>query len=124
MPYGEVYTGAQDRARRRRGEQLALLRVLAPFRGREVLRDHRALARAGDPAVLEEDLDTLGKDDQLVIKQAAKESGAFMRKLWDEREQQSRKIVEDGGAQIVAVQKKPFQDAMKPVYDKFITIPA
>jgi TRAP-type C4-dicarboxylate transport system substrate-binding protein len=35
----------------------------------------------------------------------------------------SRKKVEDGGAQIVEVDKKSFQDAMKPVYDKFITDP-
>ena len=47
-----------------------------------------------------------------------------MRKLWDEREAKSRKIVEGGGSQIITVQKKPFQDAMKPVYDKFITDPA
>ena len=37
MPYGEVYTGAEDRYRRRRREQLAVLRVVAPFRGGEVL---------------------------------------------------------------------------------------
>jgi TRAP-type C4-dicarboxylate transport system substrate-binding protein len=32
-------------------------------------------------------------------------------------------VVEAGGAQIVDVDKKSFQDAMKPVYDKFITDP-
>ena len=36
---------------------------------------------------------------------------------------ESRKKVEAGGAQIVEVDKKSFQDAMKPVYDKFITDP-
>ena len=39
----------------------------------------------------------------------------------DEKELESRKKVEAGGAQIVEVDKKSFQDAMKPVYDKFIT---
>ena len=67
--------------------------------------------------------DTLAAEDQAIIRQAAKESVPFMRKLWDEREAKSRKIVEDAGSQIVTVQKKPFQDAMKPVYDKFITDP-
>ncbi len=46
-----------------------------------------------------------------------------MRKLWDEKELASRKKVEAGGAQVVEVDKKSFQDAMKPVYDKFITDP-
>jgi tripartite ATP-independent transporter DctP family solute receptor len=67
--------------------------------------------------------DTLSGEDQKVIRQAAKESVPYMRKLWDEREEKSRKIVETAGSQIVTVEKKPFQDAMKPVYDKFITDP-
>src|SRR5258705_2665513 len=68
--------------------------------------------------------DTLTPDDQKIIRQTAKESVPYMRKLWDERETKSRKMVEAGGSQIVAVEKKPFQDAMKPGYDKFITDPA
>ena len=32
-------------------------------------------------------------------------------------------MVEAGGAQVIEVDKKAFQDAMKPVYDKFITDP-
>ena len=68
--------------------------------------------------------DTLSAEDQKIIRQAAKESVPFMRKLWDEREAKSRKIVEGAGSQIITVQKKPFQDAMKPVYDKFITDPS
>jgi len=38
--------------------------------------------------------DTLTAEDQKVIRQAAKESVPTMRKLWDEREEKSRKIVE------------------------------
>jgi tripartite ATP-independent transporter DctP family solute receptor len=67
--------------------------------------------------------DTLSADDQKIIRQAAKESVPYMRRLWDEREEKSRKIVESAGSQIVTVDKRPFQDAMKPVYDKFITDP-
>jgi TRAP-type C4-dicarboxylate transport system substrate-binding protein len=44
-----------------------------------------------------------------------------MRKLWDEKETASRALVVKGGAQIIEVDKKSFADAMKPVYDKFIT---
>ncbi|KQK31444.1 C4-dicarboxylate ABC transporter [Bosea thiooxidans] len=61
--------------------------------------------------------------DQALIKAAAKESVAKMRELWDAREKESEAKVKAGGAQINAVEKQPFVDAMKPVYDKFVTDP-
>jgi TRAP-type C4-dicarboxylate transport system substrate-binding protein len=67
--------------------------------------------------------DTLTPNEQAIIRDAAKQSVPYMRKLWDEKELASRKVVENGGAQIVEVDKKSFQDAMKPVYEKFITDP-
>lgn len=64
--------------------------------------------------------DGLPKDEQEIIRKAAKESVPYMRKLWDEREAASRKTVEGGGSQIISeIDKKSFQDAMKPVYAKF-----
>ncbi|MBP2229582.1 tripartite ATP-independent transporter DctP family solute receptor [Azospirillum agricola] len=69
--------------------------------------------------------DRLSKDDQALIRKAAKESVPFMRKLWDEREIKSRKMVEDGGAQITQIaNKQELIDAMKPVYAKFADTPA
>lgn len=67
--------------------------------------------------------DTLTPDDQKAIRAAAKESVQYMRKLWDEREEKSLATVKAGGAQIIEVDKAPFQAAMKPVYDKFIKDP-
>jgi len=67
--------------------------------------------------------DGLTPDDQKAIRQAAKESVPYMRKLWDEREEKSLATVKAGGAQIIEVDKPAFQAAMKPVYDKFITDP-
>ena len=52
---------------------------------------------------------------------AAGSSGGCMRKLWDEREEKSLATVKAGGAEIIQVDKVSFQNAMKPVYDKFIT---
>ena len=46
-----------------------------------------------------------------------------MRKLWDEREEKSLAIVKAGGAQVIDVDKAPFQAAMKPVYEKFLKEP-
>lgn len=66
----------------------------------------------------------LTPEDQKIIKQAAKDSVPAQRKFWDERDAASLKIVLAGGAQIVSdVDKKSFQDAMGPVYDKFVTTP-
>jgi tripartite ATP-independent transporter DctP family solute receptor len=67
--------------------------------------------------------DTLTPQQQAIIKDAAKQSVPYMRKLWDAKEAESRKKVETGGAQVVEVDKKSFADAMQPVYDKFITDP-
>ena len=68
--------------------------------------------------------DTLPKEDQALIRKAAKDSVPHMRKLWDEREVKSRKTVEAAGSQIVAVaNKQEFVDAMKPVYAKFASTP-
>jgi TRAP-type C4-dicarboxylate transport system substrate-binding protein len=68
--------------------------------------------------------DRLSKDDQALIRQAAKESVPYMRKLWEEREAKSRDVVTKAGSQIVEVaDKQQFIDAMKPVYDKFANTP-
>ncbi len=68
--------------------------------------------------------DGLSADDRKIIKQAAKESVPHMRKLWDEQEEKSRKLVEAAGVTIVSdINKQSFADAAKPVYDKFASDP-
>ena len=124
MPYGEVYTALKTGRRRRRREQLAVVRHVAPLRGRQVLLDHRALDGAGDAADVEEGL---GHADA----RTSRRSSATRRRsrcptcasCGTRRSSKSRAMVEAGGAQVVEVDKKSFQDAMKPVYDKFITDP-
>ncbi|MCK6444359.1 TRAP transporter substrate-binding protein [Elstera cyanobacteriorum] len=68
--------------------------------------------------------DGLSADERKIIKQAAKESVPHMRKLWDDQEEKSRKLVEAAGVTIVSdVNKQSFADAVKPVYDKFASDP-
>jgi tripartite ATP-independent transporter DctP family solute receptor len=68
--------------------------------------------------------DTLSKEDQALLRKAAKDSVPHMRKLWDEREVKSRKAVEGAGSQIgTLANKQEFIDAMKPVYAKFANTP-
>lgn len=67
--------------------------------------------------------DRLPADDQKILREAARDSVPYMRKLWDERETKSREIVLKAGAQIIEVDKTSFQAAMKPVYERFVTTP-
>ena len=67
--------------------------------------------------------DKLTPEDQAIFKAAAKESMTKQYELWDARVEQSRKIVEEAGSQITTPEKQPFIDAMKPVYDKYVSTP-
>jgi len=67
--------------------------------------------------------DGLSAEDQAIFRQAGRESMNKQWELWDARVQQSRKMVEDAGAQITTPDKQPFSDAMKPVYDKYVNTP-
>ena len=62
----------------------------------------------------------MSKDDQALIRKVAAEAQAEQRKLWDEREEQSMKKIKDAGIEVITfADKKPFQDAVKPVWDKY-----
>ncbi|MEP9376446.1 TRAP transporter substrate-binding protein [Aquabacter sp. CN5-332] len=65
--------------------------------------------------------DKLSAADKQTFKEAGKAATLKMRELWAARDQQSKDTVIKGGAQINEVDKQPFIDAMKPVYDKFVT---
>lgn len=68
--------------------------------------------------------DKLSKDEQAMIRKAAKDSVPYMRKLWEEREVKSRKTVEAAGVQVITLpDKQEFVDAMKPVYARFADTP-
>lgn len=63
---------------------------------------------------------TLSKDDQELIKKLAREAQAEERVLWAKYEQQAMEKAKAAGSQIIQVEdKKAFQDAVKPVWDKY-----
>lgn len=68
--------------------------------------------------------DKLSPEDQVIVRQAAKESVVKMRELWDAQEKKSRDIVEAAGVKVSEIDKQPLIDAMKPVYDKYLSTPA
>lgn len=123
MPYGEVYTalktGLVDAAENNYPSYES-------SRHFEVAKFYSKTEHSMAPEILlfsKKVWDTLTPQDQQIIRQAAKESVVTMRKLWDEREAKALQVVTAGGAQIIEVDKASFQNAMKPVYDKFLKDP-
>jgi tripartite ATP-independent transporter DctP family solute receptor len=63
---------------------------------------------------------TLGKEDQERVRVAAREAQAEERELWTAYEKQAMDKARAAGVQIVEqIDKQPFQDAVKPVWDKY-----
>jgi tripartite ATP-independent transporter DctP family solute receptor len=63
---------------------------------------------------------TLAKDDQDLIKKYAREAQAESRVLWEKYKQQAMEKAKAAGCEIIEISdKKPFQDAVKPVWDKY-----
>ena len=124
MPYGEVYTalktGIVDAAENNWPSYES-------SRHFEAAKYYNLSEHSLAPEVLvfsKKVWDALPKEDQALIRKAAKDSVPYMRKLWDEREINSRKMVEAAGSQIATItNKQEFIDAMKPVYSKFANTP-
>jgi TRAP-type C4-dicarboxylate transport system substrate-binding protein len=63
---------------------------------------------------------TLSKEDQALIMKFAKEAQQEQRKLWYEMEEKSLAQMKEAGVEIIKItDKKPFQAAVKPVWDKY-----
>jgi len=64
--------------------------------------------------------EALSKDDQALVMKLSRETQQEQRKLWYEREVESLKKIKDGGGIINDVaDKTAFQNAVKPVWEKY-----
>ena len=121
MPYGEVYssiqTGVIDGAENNwpSFESSKHFEVAKHF----TLDEHLIV-----PEILvmsKKSWDNLTPEDQQVIRAAAKESVAKMRELWEAREAESEAVVTSAGVEVIKdIDKTPFVEAMKPVYEKYV----
>ena len=121
MPYGEVYTALKTGLVDGAENNFPSFDTAKHF---EVAKYYSMTEHSMAPEMLlmsKRIWDTLTPDEQKIFRDAAKNSVPYMRKLWDEKESKSRAVVEAGGAQVIVVDKKSFQDAMAPVYAKFVT---
>jgi TRAP-type C4-dicarboxylate transport system substrate-binding protein len=62
----------------------------------------------------------LSKDDQALVKKFSREAQLNERELWNQYEASALDKAKAAGNEIIPVaDKKPFQDAVKPVWDKY-----
>ncbi len=64
----------------------------------------------------------LSPEYQEIIRECAKESALYERKLWEERTKRSREIVEKAGCQVIELtpeEKSAFQEKMLPLYNEY-----
>lgn len=121
MPYGEVYsaiqTGVIDGAENNWPSYESSKHY-------EVAKNYTLDQHLIVPEVLvmsKTSWDKLSPEDQATIRAAAKESVSKMRELWTAREAESEKTVRAAGSEVVVeIDKQPFIDAMKPVYEQFV----
>ena len=121
MPMGEVYTGLKTGLIDAAENNYPTYESARAF---EVAKYYSKTEHSMAPEILlfsKRTFDKLSPEEQRWVRQAAKESVPYMRKQWAEREAKSLEVVKAGGAEIIEVDKAPFQAAMRPVYDKFIT---
>ena len=66
--------------------------------------------------------DKLSKEDQALIMKVSKEAQQEERTLWNEREAKSMEQIKAAGIEVITMapaEKKKFQEAVKPVWDKY-----
>lgn len=119
MPPGEVYsalqTGVVDGAENNWPSYDS-------FRHFEVAKFYSITEHSLSPEVFvmsKRSFDKLSPADQEVVRKAAKESVLKMRELWEAREKASEAKVRAAGVQVNSVDKAPFIEGMKPVYEKY-----
>lgn len=124
MPLGEVYTAMKTGIVDGAENNWAAFEASRHFEAAKFynLSEH---SMAPDMLVFSKKVwDTLPKEDQQIMRKAAKDSVPHMRKLWEEREAKARKKIEGSGVQIVNIANRTeFSTAMRPVYDKFVSTP-
>lgn len=123
MPYGEVYSGIQTGVVDGAENNFPSYDTAGHF---EVAKNYSLDEHLIVPEVFvmsKAAWDKLTPEDQAIFKQAARESAEKQFELWDAQVAASRAKVEAAGSTITTPEKQPFIDAMKPVYDKYVTDP-
>lgn len=121
MPFGELYSGLQTGVVDGAENNYPSYESVKHY---EVAKYYSLTEHSMAPEVFvisKRAWDKLSADDQKMFKEAGVAATLKMRELWAKRDQDAKEKVIKGGAIINTVDKQPFIDAMKPVYEKFVT---
>ena len=122
IPYGEVYTSIQSGLIDGAENNWPSYQSSGHY---EVAKNYLLDGHAIVPEVFAMNKsvwDSLSIADKKTVRSAARDSAVLQRKLWKEQVEKSEKIVRASGVKVVEVKDKTqFINAMKPVYDKFVT---
>jgi TRAP-type transport system periplasmic protein len=121
MPYGEVYSSIQTGVIDGAENNWPSYDTSGHF---EVAKYYTLDQHLIVPEVLvmsKKTWDKLSPEEQAAVREAARNSVAVMRDLWVEQEKKSEDKVRAAGVEVVVdIDKQPFIDAMKPVYEKYV----
>ncbi|MFA6849683.1 MAG: TRAP transporter substrate-binding protein [Selenomonadaceae bacterium] len=124
MPYGEVYSGLQTGIIDGAENNWPSYESTSHY---EVAKYYTIDEHNRVPEMMicsKQTWDKLSADDQKIVKDCALEAAKYERDEWAKREKSAEDKVKAGGAVITTlsdVEKKKFEDAMQPVYDKYAT---
>lgn len=66
--------------------------------------------------------ENLSDEDQRIVRESARDSVPYMRRIWDARVAKARdELTADGGVKVNAVERAPFRELMLPVWERFVT---
>ncbi|MCA9781085.1 MAG: TRAP transporter substrate-binding protein, partial [Candidatus Eremiobacteraeota bacterium] len=119
MPYGEVYTGLQQKVIDGAENNITALTV---SRHGEVAKHYSADEHIIAPDVLlvsTEVWERLSSEDRQILEEAAEESKVLQRRYWaDAMKEHTRMATEDLGVTIHQPSKEPFLEAVQPLHDE------
>jgi len=61
----------------------------------------------------------LSKEHQAILKEAVNLSVAYQRGLWEKAEEHALEVVKEAGVEVIIPDKRPFQEAVKPIWDRY-----
>lgn len=65
----------------------------------------------------------LDDNQRKILQEAAKNSEIYQQELWDKEVARAKEAAQKSGATFIQVDKQPFRDALKPLYDDFAKNP-
>ena len=126
MPFAEVYTGLKTGLLDAAENNIPSYDEMKHYESAPVFSETQHVMSPEVLVFSKKVWDTLTPNEQASLRKAAKASVPYYQKLWEAKETAARASVLKAGVKIIPaseIDKKSFQDAEKPVWDKYMTTP-